>query len=160
MKKLIIIAIALISIQGIAQGEKKQGPSNQERSQRMNDLTPDEAATLQTKKMTLHLDLSEKQQKDIYKINLENATKRKDMMAAMKAKKESGQMEKPSKENRLAMQNAKLDHQIATKAKMKSILNADQFAKWEKAQSKMEHKKKGMHRGEGKKYGEETPKQQ
>jgi hypothetical protein len=160
MKKLIIIAIALISIQGIAQGEKKQRPNNQERSQRMNDLTPDEAATLQTKKMTLNLDLNEKQQKDIYKINLDNATKRKEMMATMKAKKESGKMEKPSKEQRLAMQNAKLDHQIATKAKMKSILNTDQFAKWEQAQSKMANRKKGMHRGEGKKQGERTPKQQ
>ena len=122
MKKLIIIAIALITIQGIAQGEKKQRPNSQERLQKMNDLTPDETATLKTKKMTLHLDLNEKQQKDIYKINLENATKRKEMMATMKAKKESGQMEKPSKEQRLAMQNAKLDHQIATKAKMKTIL--------------------------------------
>lgn len=160
MKKLIIIAIALITIQGIAQGEKKQRPNSQERSQKMNDLTPDETATLKTKKMTLHLDLNEKQQKDIYKINLENATKRKEMMATMKAKKESGQMEKPSKEQRLAMQNAKLDHQIATKAKMKSILNADQFAKWEQAQSKMANRKKGMKRGEGKKQGERTPKQQ
>jgi protein CpxP len=160
MKKLIIIAIALITIQGIAQGEKKQRPNSQERLQKMNDLTPDETATLKTKKMTLHLDLNEKQQKDIYKINLENATKRKEMMATMKAKKESGQMEKPSKEQRLAMQNAKLDHQIATKAKMKSILNADQFAKWEQAQSKMANRKKGMKRGEGKKQGERTPKQQ
>ncbi len=160
MKKLIIIAIALIAIQGIAQGEKKQRPNNQERSQRMNDLTPEESATLKTKKMTLHLDLNEKQQKDIYKINLENATKRKEMMATMKAKKESGQMEKPSKEDRLKMMNAKLDYQIATKAKMKSILNADQFAKWEKSQAKTNERHKGMKKGDGKKRGEKAPKQE
>jgi periplasmic protein CpxP/Spy len=159
MKKLIVIAIALISIQGIAQQEKKQRPNNQERSQRMNDLTPEEMANLQTKKMTLHLDLNEKQQKDIYKLNLENATKRKEMMATFKAKKQSGQMEKPSKEQRLAMANAKLDHQIAMKAKMKSILNADQLAKWEKAQAKMADRKKGMRKGDGKKQGERAPKQ-
>ncbi|WP_445732069.1 hypothetical protein [Mariniflexile sp.] len=159
MKKLIAIAIVLISLQGIAQEERKARPNHQERAQKMQDLSPDEVATLQTKKMTLHLDLNEKQQKDVYKINLENATKRKDMMATMKAKQESGQMEKPSKEQRLAMQNAKLDHQIAMKAKMKSILNADQFAKWEKAQAKMASREKGMERSEGKKHGERTPKQ-
>ena len=153
MKKLIIIAIALVTVQGIAQGQKKERPNNQERTQRMDNLTPEEAANLQTKKMTLHLDLNDKQQKDIYKINLENATKRQEMKAAFKAKKDSGEMQKPSKEQRLAMQNAKLDHQIAMKAKMKTILNADQFSKWEKMQAQMANREKGMRKGDGKKQG-------
>ena len=153
MKKLIIIAIALVSLQGIAQGERKERPNNQERTQRMDNLTPDEAANLQTKKMTLHLDLNDKQQKEIYKLNLENATKRQEMKAAYKAKKDSGEMQKPSKEQRLAMQNAKLDHQIAMKAKMKTILNADQFSKWEKMQAQMSNRVKGMRKADGKKQG-------
>jgi periplasmic protein CpxP/Spy len=153
MKKLIIIAIALVSLQGIAQGQKKDRPNNQERTQRMDNLTPDEAANLQTKKMTLHLDLNDKQQKEIYKLNLENATKRQEMKAAYKAKKDSGEMQKPSKEQRLAMQNAKLDHQIAMKAKMKTILNADQFSKWEKMQAQMANRVKGMRKADGKKQG-------
>ena len=153
MKKLIIIAIALVSLQGIAQGQKKDRPNNQERTQRMDNLTPDEAANLQTKKMTLHLDLNDKQQKEIYKLNLENATKRQEMKAAYKAKKDSGEMQKPSKEQRLAMQNAKLDYQIAMKAKMKTILNADQFSKWEKMQAQMANRVKGMRKADGKKQG-------
>ncbi|MEL0457419.1 hypothetical protein WJN01_14360 [Flavobacteriaceae bacterium SZ-1-7] len=136
MKKLLIIAIALVSIQGIAQEEKKP-PMAKDKMQRMQDLTPEEAATLQTKRMTLHLDLSKSQQDEIYKINLDNATKRKEMMTAWKAKKESGDMEKPSKEERLQRENARLDHQIAVKAKMKKILNDDQYAKWEKSQARM-----------------------
>lgn len=160
MKNLIIIAIALVTIQGIAQGQKKEGPNNQERTQRMNDLTPEEAANLHTKKMTLHLDLNDKQQKAIYKINLENATLRNERKAAFKSKKESGQVEKPSKEQRLAMQNAKLDHQIANKAKMKTILTADQFSKWEQMQAKMAHREKGKRKGDGQKQGGQKQKQQ
>ncbi|WP_308993813.1 hypothetical protein QLS71_010270 [Mariniflexile litorale] len=159
MKRLIVIALALISIQGIAQEERKERPNRGERTHRMSDLTPKEVANLKTKKMTLHFDLSEKQQKDIYAINLENATKRKAMMDTFKAKKESGNMEKPSKEQRLAMQNAKLDHQIATKAKMKIILNKEQFDKWEKSQGKMHKRNVGMKKYDGKKRGDVQKKQ-
>lgn len=158
MKRLIIIALALISIQGIAQ-EKKERQNREERTHRMSNLTPEEAANLQTKKMTLHLDLNATQQKEIYAINLENATKRKEMMATFKAKKESGNIEKPTKEERLAMENAKLDHKIATKSKMKSILNKEQFEKWEKAQEKMHKRAAGMKKQDGKKRGESPIKQ-
>ena len=59
-------------------------------------------------------------------------------------------MEKPTKEQRLAMANTKLDHQIAAKAKMKSILSKEQFEKWEKAQGKMhERAAKMKKRGDG-----------
>lgn len=143
MKKLIVIAIALITIQGIAQ-EKKERINREDRTHRMSDLTPEEAATLQTKKMTLHLDLNETQQKQIQKLNLENATARKNMMQTIKAKKESGTLEKPSKEEHLKMMNAKLDHQIATKAKMKTILSKEQFEKWEASHEKMKHRAVGM----------------
>jgi hypothetical protein len=150
MKKVILIAIALVAIQVSAQ-EKNQRP-NQERGvrmEKMQDLSPEEMATLQTKKMTLHLDLNESQQREIQKLNLENATERKARMEAHKAKRESGSMEKPSKEERLKMMNEMLDHKIAMKAKMKEILNADQYAKWEQSQEKMEgrYKKMAMHDG-------------
>ncbi|MEN3325103.1 hypothetical protein VP395_15300 [Mariniflexile soesokkakense] len=159
MKRLIVIALALASIQGIAQEERKERPNREERTHRMSDLTPEEAANLQTKKMTLHLDLNQSQQKEIYAINLKNATKRKEMMATFKAKKESGNMEKPSKEERLARENAKLDHQIAMKAKMKTILNKEQFDKWEKSQGKMQERAIGMKKRDGKKRGEGPKKQ-
>jgi periplasmic protein CpxP/Spy len=151
MKKLIIIAIALISIQGIAQEERKERPNRKEMAQKMSDLTPEETASLRTKKMTLHLDLNKSQQAEVYKLNLENANMRKNMMETRKAKMQSGSMEKPTKEQRLAMENAKLDHQIAMKAKMKTILNNDQYVKWEKSLEKMAHKMDGMKKGEGRK---------
>ena len=88
MKKVILIAIALVAIQVSAQ-ERNERP-NKERSARMEkmqDLTPEEMATLQTKKMTLHLDLNESQQRAVQKLNLQNATERKARMEARKAKK-------------------------------------------------------------------------
>ncbi|MFI1744202.1 hypothetical protein [Thalassobellus sediminis] len=147
MKKIIIIAIALISIQSFAQGERKERPNRNENRQKMMNLSAEEMATLQTKKMTLHLDLNKSQQDDVYKINLENATLRKTKMAERKARKEAENAQKPSKEERLEMMNAMLDHKIAVKAKMKKILNEEQYAKWEKVQSRMAHNKKEGMRG-------------
>lgn len=154
MKKIFLIAIALISIQAIAQGEKKERHNNQERAHKMSNLSAEDMATLQTKKMTLHLDLNAEQQAKIQKLNLENATARKAKMEARKAKKEAGSLKKPTQEQRLEMANAKLDHKIAMKAKMKDILNAEQYAKWEKAQARMTHKRKGMKKRDGMKKQE------
>lgn len=137
MKKLILIAIAFIGMQAIAQDQPKEAPRNHNRNQKMMNLSAEEIATLQTKKMTLYLDLNDSQQAKIQKINLENATKRKEMIANFKAKKESGELKRPTDEERFKMENAKLDHKIAMKAKMKDILNEEQFAKWEKAQKRM-----------------------
>jgi len=143
MKKLLIIAIAFVSVQSIAFA---QGPRNNDRNGKMHlmkDLSPEEVASLKTKKMTLHLDLNKSQQKDIYKINLENATMMKEMMETRKAQKEEGKRERPSKEEVLKRMNDKLDHQIAMKAKMKNILNDEQYAKWEKFQAKKNKDMKG-----------------
>ena len=81
--------------------------------------------------MTLDLDLTEAQQERIQKINLENAKARKAKMEARKAKKEKESGGKPSKEERLLQMNERLDHQIATKKKMKTILNEAQYEKME-----------------------------
>ncbi len=138
MKKLMLIAIALISLQGIAQekrGDHRKGDRN-ERPQTLKNLNPEEAATLQTKKMTLHLDLSEAQQKEIYKVNLANAKERKAKTEPARKMRENG--EKPSKEDRYNLMNERLDKQIAQKKQMKSILTKEQFEKLEKG---AKHKK-------------------
>lgn len=141
MKKLLIVALAFIAIQATAQ-ERNERP-NKERGSKMEkfqDFTPDEMATLQTKRMTLHLDLNESQQKEIQKINLENAKDRKSMRETRVAQKESNNFQKPSKEEHLKMMNARLDRKIEMKTKMKKILNEEQYAKWEKSQAQMSYK--------------------
>ena len=140
MKKLIMIAIAICTLQITT----AQGPERNRKA--MMDLEPEEVATLQTKKMTLYLDLNASQQDDIYKLNLENAKMRKAQMAERKAKRESGEATKPTKKERLAMANKMLDHKIEVKAKMKKILNDDQYAKWEESMAKRDSKMKGKNK--------------
>jgi len=151
MKRLIIIALVLVTAQVTAQERNsRQNKERGERSERYQDYTPEEIATLQTKKMTLHLDLTKSQQKEIQKLNLENAKERKVKMDARKSQKEGDEFQKPSKEERLKMQNERLDNQIAMKNKMKNILNEDQFAKWEKLQQDMKNKMMAKNRGQKK----------
>ena len=151
MKKILIIAVALLAFQVTAQEQQRERSNKQGKSLKMMDLSAEDAAALQTKKMTLHLDLNKSQQAEIKKINLENATKRKAMMAERKARKESGEIQKPTQEQRLEMLNTKLDRKIAMKAKMKNILDKEQYAKWEKAQ--MQNTKNGKNKKKGLKKG-------
>ena len=63
-----IILVALISLSTFAQ--------EPQRKQKRHDFTADQMAEIQTKKMTLQLDLTEKQQEQIFEINKINAAER------------------------------------------------------------------------------------
>ena len=142
MKKLAILALALITFQANAQDKKEV---KKERKEKMMQLEPQEIAELQTKKMTLHLDLTEAQQKKVMALNLEQAKQRKAVMEKRKEAKEKGK--KPTKEERLAFENKKLDAQIENKKQMKSILNDEQYKKWETMLEKRARSKNRMKRG-------------
>ena len=148
MKKLIFVFVVLITMNTQAQDGKREFKEgkNEEKRAFLKDLTPEEIATLKTKRMTLHLDLTDAQQRQVKKINLENSKLRKSKREGCKDIDS-----KPTKEERLKMMNERLDQQIATKKKVKSILNEGQYEKWEKS---MKHrtKKKGE-RGKGKNSG-------
>ena len=167
MKHILLIALAFFTLNVTAQEqkpEKRQG-DRKERPQRMQkfaDFTTEEMAQLKTKKMTLNFDLTEAQQKEIYKLNLKEATERKQMMEERKAKMEErrnnkGEGEKgknkPSKEERLKIANDKLDKQISHKKEMKRILNKDQFEKWEKVNKRMQGKKQQKSKAKSSKKG-------
>ena len=87
MKKLLLIALALISIEGIAQ-QRMGRLDKKDIAQNIEKFTPEETAGLQTKRMTLLLDLNKAQQREIYKLNLQNTTKRNSKMASLKTKRE------------------------------------------------------------------------
>ncbi|WP_067151122.1 Spy/CpxP family protein refolding chaperone [Pseudotamlana agarivorans] len=146
MKKIILIAIALIGLQGIAQEQGREGRKHQKGDHSKMDLTAEQMATLQTKRMTLALDLNASQQTDIQALNLEKATKRKAMKAERQANKDKEAPKKLTSEERYNKQIAMLDARIAEKAKLQKILNKEQFEKFEKM---MKHKqragKKGKH---------------
>ncbi|WCO02208.1 hypothetical protein [Psychroserpens ponticola] len=138
MKKLMIIAIALLTLNATAQDKKN-------RKGFLNDLSAEEAATLKTKKMTLQLDLNDSQQQKVKVLMLEDAKQKEGIRAKRKAKKESEDSKKPTKEERYAMANNRLDKQIEMKKQMKIILNDEQYKKWEASLSKNGRKKQIRH---------------
>lgn len=119
-----LIAIALMTLSATAQNQKN-------RTGDFKDLSPEEVATLNTKRMTLHIDLSASQQAEVKALMLEEAKHRKQLKAKRDENREKNASEKPSKEERYTMVNERLDRQIEMKKKMKNILSAEQYEKWE-----------------------------
>ncbi|WP_179354295.1 hypothetical protein [Winogradskyella vidalii] len=141
MKKLAVIALALVTLSGFAQkkGEKKMDREN--RSELMKDMTPNDIADLKSKTLTLKLDLSDAQQKEVHKLIVEQAEKRAAIREERKASKDE-ERKRPSKEERIKMQNERLDEQIEMKRQMKSILNEEQYAEFEKMKPQRQEKKR------------------
>jgi len=144
MKKLMMMFLVLATVSMSAQ----RGPiSGEER--RGNDMTAEQVATLSTKKMTLALSLDDNQSKKVYTVLLDQAKDRKAMQAERKANKEKPEL---TKKQRYAMQNERLDKQIAMQEKMQSILSEDQFKQFKK----MNAKRKGKRGDKGKRGHKES----
>ena len=105
MKKLILVVALTLSSLTFAQNRKG------------SEMTPEQQAEIQTKRLTLDLDLNSNQQKEVKAIILEQAKKREALKTEMKAKREKG--EKLSADERYEKQSDRLDDQIEFKAKMK-----------------------------------------
>lgn len=139
MRKLVLAALLLIGFSAMAQQQNRE-----EGRRHLADFTPEQMATLQTKRMTLALDLTADQQSKIKEVFTKNAEERKAKMEGYKARKESG--ETLTDDEKFAMQNERLDRQIAHKEEMKAILDNAQYAKWEKMREKRGKHKKGKYR--------------
>ena len=150
MKKIVMAILVMAAISVTAQDHNMKGKRGD-----MKDLTPEQVATLQTKKMTLALDLNESQQSKIKSILTEDAKARKSKMKGYKASKEESKKVMTTDE-KYTRQNERLDHQIARKKEMKSILTPEQFEKYEK----MSHRKdmRGHIKREGGRKGKRTEK--
>jgi hypothetical protein len=141
MKKVLVTTALLIGMLGYSQ----RGQHFYSEQSGMKDMSPEQIAILKTKKMTLALDLSAAQQKEIQELNLENAKERQALMLERKLEKEEEGRSRPSADERFEFQNEKLDRMIAQKGKIKQILSEEQFQKWER----MHHHRRN-HRKEGK----------
>ena len=141
MRKVIVALLCMVGMTAMAQkGERGNRDA-------MKNLSAEQIATLETKKMTLALDLTEEQQNKIQILNLEKAKTRKAKMEERKAARENEEAKKPTTEERYAMQNERLDQMIAHKAEIKSVLSAEQYKRWEKmALQKTKHKRKGEYK--------------
>lgn len=137
MKKVIVL-IALIAMTVAQAQDGRRG----ERAERLKDINPQELATMQSKKMTLALDLTDQQEQEVYQVLLTQAEKRK----ANKLSKEDREKltDEQKKEARMDM----LDEKIAFKRSMKKILDETQYAKWEKMIEKRMRKRGKGEKGE------------
>ena len=146
MKKLIVLAALVISSVTFGQVEhhEKRAHHKKGKMEMMKDFTPEQIATLKTKKMTLVLDLTKTQQDKMHALHLENAKVRKEQM---KKREQLKGTEKPklSSEEKYKKMNSVLDIKIKMKSKMKSILTEEQFKKWERSQKQSRSKKKQHH---------------
>ena len=120
--------IAVATLQVSAQEQKRE--FKKQRMESKTPYTPEQMAQLKTKKMTLNLDLNDKQQKEVSSIFLEEAKLRQGKKEAYLQSQGNDGNKTWSKEERFKMANDRLDHQIAMKKKMKNILSSEQYEKW------------------------------
>ncbi len=129
MKKLLVLSLLfIVSFNSFSQNRKQLG-------NKLKSFSAEQIATLQTKKMTLSLDLNLKQQNEIFNVFLEEVKFKKTKRGEINERKNNSK-EGLSSEEIFDMMNEKLDHQIALNNKMKTILNKDQFLVWQEIKNK------------------------
>jgi protein CpxP len=123
MKKIASILVFAFAITINTYAQKKA-------DQKRPKFSTEQRTNLMVKKMTLKLDLTKKQQKEVCPIFDAQIAERKAMMQKRKAAKNAKRI--PNSDERYALKSEILDKQIAMKTKMKNILNPVQFEKFEK----------------------------
>ena len=135
MKKLIIAALLVFGMTSFAQDKKEMGARHNRT--KIENFTPEQRNQLMLKNMTLELDLNTSQQKEMSKVIAEQSVKIEARMKEMNANKDSNI--KPTSAEMFARKNKMLDEKIAMKERMKKILSAEQFKKWENMNGKRQH---------------------
>ena len=102
----------IASLNVMAQDGFRHGPRHS-----ADPLTPEQVSALQTKRMTLALDLTLLQQEQVQEFHLENARLRKEKMEARKEEQGGKTRKELSAEERYQRESERLDHMIANKEK-------------------------------------------
>ena len=131
MKKLFIAALLFVGIVSFAQDiNQKSGRDQREK------LTPEQRNEKQLQKLTSELSLDKKQQDQVKSLLAERSAKAEKFRAERK-----DNTAKPTAEHRESFKKQMETEKAANDAKMKAILNADQYTKW--SALKKEHKARG-----------------
>lgn len=149
MKKFSLLVALLIAVGAFAQ---KRG------HEKKDAFTPEQKTKLMVMKMSLELDLTEKQEAKITPIVAEKVNKMEERMAKFKDHKKGERPERKeiSSEEKFKMALDHLEEQKALQNKMKNILDKDQYAQWKKMQKKHGQAKKRMAmKNHGKKKGDD-----
>lgn len=135
MKKFILSALLISGMMVSAQQQDKPARvSSENKKGRVEPLKPEQRVELRLKKMTLDLDLTEKQQIEVKKLLLADSQKNEAKWAELREKKEKNG--KLTNDERFALQNEMLDNKIEMKEALKAILSEEQMTKWEESQPK------------------------
>jgi protein CpxP len=133
MKKLFIAALLFVGMASFAQ-DMDQKPARDQREK----LTPEQRSEKQLAKLTTELNLDANQQAQVKQLLAERSAKAEKFREARQAKKDSNV--KPTAEERDAFKKELLAEKDANDAKMKTILNADQYKKWTSIQEENKDK--------------------
>lgn len=133
MKKLFIAAMLLVGIASFAQDTDQKTAAEQKEK-----LTPEQRSEKQLKKLTTELSLDANQQAQVKQLLAERSAKAEKFREAREAKKNSDV--KPTAAEKEAFKNEIKAEKEANDAKMKAILNADQYVKWHSLQEKNKDK--------------------
>ena len=125
MKKLIIATMLFVGIASFAQEKKER-------------LTPEQRNEKQLQKLTTELNLDASQQAQVKQLLADRSAKAEKLRDARQEQKESGT--KPTAAEREAFKKEMMAERDANDAKMKSILNADQYTKWKTIQEENKDK--------------------
>lgn len=145
MKKLVVIALALFTINGMAQEKRTNQGNRKGHSELMKQMTPNDIADLKTKRLTLNLDLTDVQQEKVHALILNKAKANETLRNKRRAENIENKA-KLTKDEFVNIEKHRLDQQIKMKQEMKSILTPEQYAKFEKMKS--EASKNRKRRGE------------
>jgi protein CpxP len=133
MKKLFIAVLLFVGVANFAQ-DASQKPSGDHRER----LTPEQRTEKQLKKLTTELNLDANQQVQVKQLLADRNAKAEKFKETRKEKKESNV--KPTAAEKEAFKKEVMAEKEANDAKMKSILNADQYTKWKKIQEENKDK--------------------
>ncbi len=125
MKKVFLAALLIVSLTTFAQEGRKPGSKRAE----MEKMTPEQRSEVRLKRVSAILNLTEKQQKEIAPILVEQQQKREKALADFKAMKEKGV--KPSAEERAERAKQRDADQKVMTEKLQKILTPEQMKKWE-----------------------------
>ncbi|WP_228519131.1 hypothetical protein [Flavobacterium sp. LC2016-12] len=134
MKKLFIAALLFVGIVSFAQDINLKPAHHQK-----ENLTPEQRNEKQLQKLTSELSLDKKQQEQVKQLLAERSAKAEKFKASRKDIKT-----KPSDAEKEAFKKQMETEKAANDAKMKSILNADQYTKW--TALKKDHRRKHDHK--------------
>lgn len=135
MKKLFIAALLFVGMVSFAQDINQKATRDQREK-----LTLEQRNEKHLQKLTSELNLDKKQQEQVKQLLADRSAKGEKFRDANKDRKT-----KPTAAERDAFKKQMETEKAANDAKMKAILNADQYTKW--TALKKDHERKGDHRG-------------